>query len=85
MQAMRVIETTAAQWSLSPALRPMLCTAGDGNNAGQGQSKHHAGVYSQTQGQTLTRGRFEVRQPDADETPLSEAEKRIAEREGWDD
>lgn len=82
MQVMRIIKTTASQWSLQHALRPMLCAAGVGDNAGQSQGKHDAGLYCQTQGQAITRGRVAIRQPDADETPLSPTEKLIAMRMG---
>ena len=85
MPSVRIIQTTATQRALQHALHPVLCATSLYDSARQGQSQCNADVHSQTQGLTLTRGCFEVRQPDADETPLSESEKRIAEREGWDD
>ena len=83
MPAMRIIQTTVTQWSLQHALPPVLCAAGVSYDTRQGQSEGNADLHSQTRGLTLTRGCFEVRQPDADETPLSESERVVAMREGW--
>lgn len=85
MQTMQRSQTTQALGPVRNDLHPVLCAAGVSYDTRQVQSEGNADLHSQTRGLTLTRGRFEVRQPDADETPLSESEKRIAEREGWDD
>jgi hypothetical protein len=84
MQTMQRSYETNALGPVRNDLPPLLCAAGVSYNTRQGQSESNADLHSQTRGLTLARGRFEVRQPDADETPLSESEQVVAMREGRD-
>jgi hypothetical protein len=83
MQTMQRSQQTKALGSVRNDLPSMLCAAGVSYDTRQGQGEGNADLHSQTRGLTLTRGCFEVRKPDADETPLSESEQVVAMREGW--
>ena len=84
MQALQLIQTTASQWGLQLPVHSVLRSPCVEYKARQGQSQDHACLHCSVQRISVARGNFVVREPDQDETPLSESEKQIAEREGWD-
>ncbi len=78
---MRTIKTITLQRHLQHALSPMLRAFG-----AERSSEQRAGGKTACSNCSISkcaeqRGNFAVRQPDADETPLSEAERLIAVRE----
>lgn len=81
MSPMRIIETTAAQWGISNAVREVLRSSGSECTPEQDRSSETTCRHCASLRQTYAGAGFGVREPDADETPLSDSEKLIALRE----
>ena len=82
MPAMRIIETTAAQWGVFVQMRGVLLKAGTQHQARQETSCIHAGGHRALSRQPWPGAHLGVRAPDLDETPLSDSECWIAVCEG---
>jgi len=81
MPAMRIIETTAAQWGVFVQMRGVLLQAGTERQARQAPGCIHAGGHRALPRQPWPGAHLGVRAPDLDETPLSADECWIAVRE----
>lgn len=81
MPAMRIIETTAAQWGVFVQMRRVLLKAGSQHQARQATGCIHAGGHRALSRQPWPGSNLGVRAPDPDETPLSIDECWIAVRE----
>ena len=82
MPAMRIIETTSAQWGVFVQMRGVLLKAGSERKAGQTKGFGDAGHNSQIRGEPWPGAHLGIRRPGIDETPLSESECWVAVREG---
>ncbi len=74
MPAVRIIETTAAQWGVFVQMRRVLCAAGAVHTTRQEVSQRNAGSHRALSGESWPGCRIGVRPPSVDETPLSLAE-----------
>jgi hypothetical protein len=74
MPAVRIIETTAAQWGVFVQMRRVLCASGAVSTSRQEASGRDAGSDSQISRKSWPGRGVGVRGPIADETPLSRAE-----------
>ena len=81
MPAMRIIETTAAQWGVFVQMRGVLLQAGTQCQTRQAPGCVHAGGHRALPRQPWPVAHLGVRAPDIDETPLSADECWIAVRE----
>lgn len=81
MPAMRIIETTAAQWGVFVQMRGVLYSAGTERQAEQGGSSRDAGGHRPIPTEPWPGAHLGVRAPGIDETPLSIDECWIAVRE----
>jgi len=82
MSAMRIIETTAAQWGVFVQMRGVLLTAGSEHKTRQEAGSGHAGGHRALSRQPWPGAHLGVRAPGIDETPLSIDECWIAVLEG---
>lgn len=82
MQAMRIIETTAAQWGVFVQMRGLLLQAGHQYQARQAPGCIHAGGHRAIPRQPWPGAHLGIRPPGIDETPLSLDECWIAVRNG---
>jgi len=78
MQAMQIIRTTAQEWGVFVQMREVLCKVSAFSEAGQSSSCGNARGNSKISGESWAGQNLGVRQPDDDETPLSQSEVRFA-------
>lgn len=81
MPAMRIIETTAAQWGVFVQMRGVLLQAGTERQTRQAPGCIHVGGHRALSRQPWPGAHLGVRAPGIDETPLSIDECWIAIRE----
>lgn len=74
MPAVRIIETTSAQWGVFVQMRGVLRAAGAVHASRQEASQRDAGSHRALSRESWPGRRFGVRAPGIDETPLSYAE-----------
>lgn len=81
MPAMRIIETTSAQWGVFVQMRGVLLKAGTQHQARQAPGGIHAGGHRAISRKPWPGAHLGIRRPGIDETPLSLDECWIAVRE----
>lgn len=82
MQRMPVHGFQSSRWALQLRLRAVLCQAGGQHAPEQAPGQRDAGRRGPLPGFPVPTGHLVLRRPDPDETPLSPAEIRHAQRIG---